>query len=298
MKEYSTYPKDLEYCKQFIFSFGSNYALGTRLFNKRIREATIFFYSFVRYSDEIVDNPREKMPGQTHETLDEFISEWEEVIENGPTKESHPILRSNYWLFKKYEIPFGYTFDFLAAMKQDLTKERYKNYAELEHYMWGSASIVGHVMTFIVGYRDTIAFEHAKALGEAMQLTNFLRDIAEDYEERGRVYLPQNDTDTFGVTEEMIKDQVMTKELYNLTYFYAEKTEELFKEGIDGIKYLKAGKFSILLASRMYWENIRILKKRSFDIFGEKIRLSKIRRIQILFSTVCIFPFWLLKNKS
>jgi len=303
MSDYSTYleteyQNDLDYTKQFIFSFGSNYSLGTRLFNRRVREATIIFYSFVRYADEIVDNPTETMTGQTHATIDEFVTEWEQVIEHGPDKKTHSILRSNYWLFKHYDIPFDYTFDFLAAMNQDLTKERYKNYAELEHYMWGSASIVGHVMTFIVGYNDKKSFDYAKALGEAMQLANFLRDVNEDYVERNRIYLPQNQMSAFGVTNEMIAGQKMTPELSNFIKQYIEINEKLFDKGIYGIKYLMSGKFSIFLASRMYRENIRLLKKRDYNIFGPKIRLTNIHKCWMLVSTIAIYPFWLLKKKS
>ena len=246
MSEYNTYKKtqyqsDLDYARQFIFSFGSNYALGTRLFNKRVRTATIIFYAFVRYVDEIVDNPDQKMSGQTHTSIDEFIAEWKGVTEHGPTSKNHPVIRSNYWLFTDYDIPFDYTFDFLSAMKQDLIKTRYTSYAELEHYMWGSASIVGHVMTFIVGYSDSVAFEYARALGEAMQLANFLRDVDEDYQERNRIYLPQNDIQVFAVTDDMIAGQHMTPELKNFIRYYVDRTEKLFDRGIHGIRYLHSG---------------------------------------------------------
>jgi phytoene synthase len=283
------YQADLKYCEQFIFSFGSNYSLGVKLFNKRVREATIFFYAFVRYADELVDNPEKKMAGQTHAGLNEFIIEWKEVVTSGKTLDAHPILRSTYFLFSKYNIPFKYTFDFLDAMDQDLNMSRYKNYTELENYMWGSASIVGHTMTYIVGYTDKVALEHAKALGEAMQLANFLRDVNEDYQERDRVYLPQNDMLNFGVNDDMIAGQKMTPELHSLVEHYTEITEDLFTKGISGIKYLKNGKFSILLASRMYRENIRILKKRNYNIFGKKIRLSKSKKIQMVLSTFLLY---------
>jgi phytoene synthase len=294
MRDYITYVKteyqaDLKYCEQFIFSFGSNYSLGVRLFNKRVREATIFFYAFVRYADELVDNPEKKMVGQTHTGLDEFIIEWKKVVASGNTLDAHPILRSTYFLFSKYDIPFKYTFDFLDAMDQDLAVSRYKNYAELENYMWGSASIVGHAMTYIVGYTDEVAFEHAKALGEAMQLANFLRDVDEDYQERDRVYLPQKDMLSFGVNEGMIAGQKMTPELRSLTEHYTDRAEELFTKGINGIKYLKNGRFSILLASRMYRENIRILKKRNYNIFGTNIRLSKSKKMQMVLSTCVLY---------
>jgi len=302
MSDYSTYRQteyhhDLQYSKQFIFSFGSNYSLGVKLFPKEIREATIFFYGFVRYADELVDNPHQKMPGQTHTSIDDFISEWKQVIEYGPTEKTHPILRSNYWVFKNNEIPFDYSFDFLDVMKQDLSIERYKDYAILEHYMWGSASVVGHVMTFIVGFSDARAFDHAKALGEAMQLANILRDISEDFIDRNRVYLPQNDMTLFAVTESMIAEKKMTPQLFNFVKHYTERTEILFNTGIDGIHYLNHGGFSVLLASRIYRENIRILKKRKYDIFAGKIKISKCKKIIILCTTIILYPVLMMKNK-
>lgn len=301
MKDYSTYldqnyQKDLNYCKQFIFSFGSNYKLGTQLFPRSVREATVLFYAFVRYADEIVDNPNQKLPGQTHISLDEFIVEWEAVIEKAPNKNTHPILRSNYYLFKKYEIPFEYTFDFLEAMKQDTTQKRYSSYKELQRYMWGSAAVVGHVMTFIVGYSKDEAFDYARALGEAMQLANFLRDVEEDYQKRNRIYLPHNDMVLFAVTEKMISEKRMTPQLHNFIRHYVERTEELFHFGIKGISYLQTGKFSIFLASRMYRENIRILKRRDYNIFGKSIRLSNSKKVIILLGTFLRYPFWQIKN--
>lgn len=301
MTDYSTYAKteyqhDLEYCKQFIFSFGSNYALGVRMFPRKIREATIIFYAFVRYADELVDNPDQEIPGQTHITIDEFISEWEHVLTHEPSAETHPTIRAVYWIFLHKNIPFNYIEDFLKAMKQDMDKARYTTYAELEHYMWGSASIVGHVMTFIVGYSEKKAFDDARALGEAMQLANFLRDVDEDYQDRNRIYLPQNDMFLFGVTEDMITSRLMTPQLYNLVQHYTQRTEQLFDQGISGIKQLHAGRFSIALASRMYRENIRILKKRDYNIFGSPIRLSIYQKIYVLLTTFVWYPYWLLKK--
>lgn len=303
MTDYSTYQKtqyqnDLDYTKQFIFSFGSNYALGVRLFPENIREQTIIYYSFVRYADELVDNPDIKMSGQTHKNIDDFIHEWEKVIKNGPNKNTHPILRSNYWVFKNNKIPFDYSFDFLNVMKQDLEKERYKNYAELEHYMWGSASVVGHVMTFIVGYSNTIAFEHARALGEAMQLANILRDVNDDYISRNRIYLPQNDMLLFGASEKMIASKKMTPELKNFIHHYIQRTEILFSKGVNGIHYLNHGGFSVLLASRIYRENIRILKKRNYNIFGPKIRISKLTKLWMLMSNFFVYPYLILRSKK
>lgn len=286
------YYHDLEYCKQFIYSFGSSYSLATRLLKKEAQEATIFFYAFVRYADELVDNPQSHMNGQTHTNLDEFITEYTQVITQSPNTNTSPVIRSLYNIFAKYGISFDYTTDFLAAMKQDTIKIRYKSYAELKQYMWGSAAIVGHVMTYIVGYKSEKAFEHAQALGEAMQLANFLRDIDEDFQNRNRIYLPQDDMSRFGVTEQTISNRQMTPELRNLLTVYTKRTEALFDKGMDGIKYLKTGKFSILLASRIYQEKISILKKRNYDIFSSPIKVTKNKKLKLLISTFFFYSYF------
>jgi len=291
MDEYSTYlqsnyASDLAFCGQYIFSFGSNYALATRMFPADVREATIIFYSLLRYADELIDNPGVDFPGKSHNNLDEFIAEYQNVFKTGQTDSAHPIIRANYFLFQKYTIPKEYLDDFFAAMKQDATVTRYEIYKDLVGYMWGSATIVGHVMTYFTGFSDKVAFEHAQALAEGMQLANFLRDIDEDYQDRGRIYLPQQEMKLFGVTEEMIADRNFSPQLQNLIRHFVERTEKLFDAGEAGIRYLNKGRFPIRLASRIYRYNLTLLKKRNYNLFGSKIRVSRFRKMIILVKTI------------
>ena len=83
-------------------------------------------------------------------------------------------------------------------MQMDITVTEYQTYADLEHYMYGSAAVIGLQMVPILEPLDPRAAGHAQTLGEAFQLSNFIRDVAEDLR-RGRVYLPQEDLDRFGV---------------------------------------------------------------------------------------------------
>ena len=296
MEDYSTYlhsqyQADLEICKQYLFEYGSNYAAATKLFAKRQREATTIFYAFVRYPDELVDNPDQQHPGQTHRSLQEFITEWSDVVEQGPVSNTHPIIRAAYYFFKHYEIPFDYPKDFLNAMHQDLSKERYHSYKELVGYMWGSASTVGHAMTYVLAYKNKRAFEHAQALAEAMQLANFLRDIDEDYQERGRIYLPQQDMMVFGVDEDMIARQEMTDELRNLVKHYVERADGLFRKGNKGIKLLRSGQFQVYFASVRYRHYLSIIKSRNYDVFSSKIRLGLWNKVFVFLYAVISFPF-------
>lgn len=283
--DYSMYQKnlysvDVLSLKHFIHTYNSNYALATMLFPKRIREATLILYSFVRYADELVDNPEKKIPGQTHAGIDEFVIEFNQVVSDGfVSNTNHPIIRANYFLFIEYNIPFNYLHDFLKVMADDRVLDKYHSYAELEHYMWGSATVVGHIMTYIIGYTDPSAFDHARALAEGMQLANFLRDINEDYQDRKRIYLPIQDQKVFGVNLESIKTQQMTPQLYNLINFYRKRAEGLFEKGIRGITLLnRSGRFPVLLAAYVYRYNLRILRVRKCNVFTTPIRISPWRK--------------------
>lgn len=286
MEEYITYqsknyPDDLEIAKQFLFGYGSNYALATKLFSKQAREDTIIFYAFVRYADELVDNPDKVIPHQGHDNLEAYIRDWNQLILTIPNESTHPILRAAFWFFKARGIPFVYSTDFLNAMYQDISKHRYETYDALRGYMWGSASVIGHVMTYILGYQSEEAFKSAQSLGEAMQLSNFLRDIDDDYQTRKRIYLPELDRKAFGVSEAAIANRVMTEELKNLIIFYVQKTRALYTQGRLGIPLLASGRFPVLFALHRYAHYLTMIENNHYDIF-RSYRISKGREVWLL----------------
>tara|TARA_B100001146_G_C15870032_1_gene301485 strand:- start:9 stop:551 length:543 start_codon:yes stop_codon:yes gene_type:complete len=163
--------------------------------------------------------------------------------------------------------------------------------------MWGSASVVGHIMCHIIGYNNVRAFSHAQSLGEAMQLANFLRDIDEDYQDRNRIYLPMNDLAVFGVTENMIAQRQHTKELKNALRYFYEKNEKLFDRGIYGLRFLHwKNIYPLLLASYTYRENIRILKKRNFNPFLDRIRIPTWKKVWFSFLITFAAPVYLLSS--
>lgn len=277
------YPSDLNYCRQFLFGYGSNYAWGTRLMPQEAQEATTILYAFVRYADELVDNPNEDIPGRTHATLDDFIDEWNYTKDHLPHQESHPVMRSCYWLCQSYHIPESYLDDFLQSMKQDTVKPRYHTYQEVQQYMWGSASVIGLMMVHILGGEDDPkTHEAAQSLAEAMQLANFLRDVSEDYHERNRVYLPQDDMKTYKVDDAMLSASVASPELKHLIKVYVGITEELFKKGIQGIKFLSSGRFGVLYASFRYREYLNLIRNQSYDVLHKRPRISRFKKAMLL----------------
>jgi phytoene synthase len=246
---------------------------------QQAREATTILYAFVRYADELVDNAEKPLPLQQHTSIDAFIDDWNAHTSNGPSDESHPLMRSICYLIQRYDIPKTYLDDFLSAMKQDMTKDRYATYQEVNKYMWGSASVIGLMMVHILeGRRDETTLKQAQALGEAMQLANFLRDVKEDYHLRNRIYLAQEDMDQYSVTEDMIASDEARPELKSLLRDYVQRTDALFAQGIKGIPSLRYGRFGVLYAAFRYRAYLREIIKNDYDVLKQQPQLSSLQK--------------------
>ncbi len=284
-KQLAQFRKDFIYCKQYISSYGSNYNLATLLFTKNVRENTIILYAFFRFIDEVVDSPS---AGTSNEeiinSLNKIKKEWQDIINKDISLDNvNPVLRATFFVFESNKIPFEYSISFIDAMIMDTKIKRYETYAELEKYMYGSASVVGYIMTYLVGYSSHEAFTFAKYYGEAMQLTNFLRDIEEDYVLRDRIYLPLDLMRKYSVTEEMIKEKNPTQEFKNLIKELDLKSQELYTNGRQGFKFLNSKNLlPIIVAGDIYEYNLNILRRRNYNPFGRRIRVPFLRKILII----------------
>ena len=178
----------LRQARAILRHHGKSYYFSTCLFPRPLQEATWAVYAFVRLPDEIVDcSPQETQQDieAIKERIHEFCCDWREAYRTG---HSHsPVLKLAAQTWHEHGIPFDYSTSFLDAMVMDTWKTDYETYQDLEGYMYGSAAIIGLMMSHLVGFENQQTLEHAKSLGYAMQLTNFLRDIDEDFQTRGRI---------------------------------------------------------------------------------------------------------------
>ena len=115
----------------------------------------------------------------------------------------------------RYELPKQYFLDLLAGCRMDLTVSRYQNWEELEKYCYRVAGVVGLIMSRVFNVRDEAALKNAVGMGNAMQLTNILRDVRED-RDRGRIYLPLEDMVRFGYTEADLAAGIVNENLRGL----------------------------------------------------------------------------------
>ncbi|MEO3761850.1 phytoene/squalene synthase family protein [Streptomyces sp. B8F3] len=181
---------DYTRCRRLNARHGRTYFLATRLLPVARRPAVHALYGFARWADDIVDDVRTPCgPAERDRLLRSLEGDVERGLRTGSG--AHPVVRAVADTARRYGIDHRHFADFLASMRSDLHVTDYPTYADLRAYMHGSAAVIGLQILPVLGTvvpREEAA-PHAAALGEAFQLTNFLRDVGEDLD-RGRVYLP------------------------------------------------------------------------------------------------------------
>ena len=256
---------------------GTSYYLATLLFPRDIREATFKFYGFVRLADDLVDLA--DSPAKAKADIENWIAKWKETVTTGQT--SNKIMADMFAIAKAYQIPLEFINAFNQSMYTDTHKETYATYQELQEYMYGSAEIIGEVMARIIGFKGD-ALPHARALGEAMQMINFLRDVEEDYQIRKRIYLPKEDMDKFGVTTEMIAQSTKNANMRNLILFECDRTKEILKYAKKGIPMLSiSGQKAVLAATHIYEKVLENIIESDGDISAH-VEISKLHKLYII----------------
>ncbi|WP_086788697.1 phytoene/squalene synthase family protein [Crossiella equi] len=186
-------------CRELNARHGRTYFLATRLLAPAQRPAVHALYGFARWADEIVDDQADgRGPAQRRARLDELAADLAAGFAEGHSR--HPVLAAVVDTVARYDIDHTYFADFLTSMRMDTEVTEYRTFAELARYVRGSAEVIGLQVLPVLGTTtDRASAEpYAAALGEAFQLTNFLRDVGEDLD-RGRVYLPLDELAAFGV---------------------------------------------------------------------------------------------------
>jgi 15-cis-phytoene synthase len=171
--EATTLEQDYAHCQAVQRAHGVSYYFATRFFPPETRRAVHALYGFVRYPDQWVDCPdAHSSPESIHAQLDAYERDLIHAVCGEPVL--LPPLRAFADVVRRYKIPLRYPLEFLDAMRMDLTRTRYATFEELQTYTWGSASVVGVMMCYILGATGhPDALRYAATMGLAMQMTNF-----------------------------------------------------------------------------------------------------------------------------
>ncbi|MGW5852148.1 phytoene/squalene synthase family protein [Streptomyces sp. NPDC055254] len=192
-------------CRRLNAQHGKTYFLATRLLPASRRPAVHALYGFARLADDIVDDlSAPTAPADRAQRLRTLSHDLRTAMEGGPG--DHPVVTAVAHIAHRYRIPYRHFDDFLTSMRSDLTVTDYGTLDALRRYMHGSAAVIGLQMLPVLGHTTSReeAAPHAAALGEAFQLTNFVRDVGEDLD-RDRVYLPADLLAADGVDRELLR---------------------------------------------------------------------------------------------
>lgn len=265
-------------CEAITKKYGTSYYFATQFFPKEIRRAIYAVYAFARIPDEIVDDPNLQDHAEAIARLSEWKSEWLSAMYGGHGKT--PVMEAIVHTFKTKEIPISDGEAFLNSMFIDEEKFSYKNYSELESYMYGSAGVIGLMVTRIVGYSTPDAFQYAIKLGYAFQITNFLRDIQEDCRDLGRIYMPIDELNIFGLTPDDIKNEVYDDRFVSFMKFQIERNRQIYREALIGIPMLKLqGRLAVKIAFVLYKAILDEIEKADYNVYKGRVRTTFSRKL-------------------
>ena len=263
-------------CSKLITErYSTSFSLGIRAFDKKYRDPIYAIYGFVRYADEIVDTFHHHNKA---ELFSSFKQDTYKAIELGISL--NPVLHSFQLTINKYKIPYQLIEAFLKSMEMDLDKSKYEQHS-YEEYIYGSAEVIGLMCLMIFCEGDIDKYNkltpYARSLGSAFQKINFLRDIKSDFQERGRVYFPEVEFNSF--CESQKKDIEMD-------------IQKDFDHGLEGIKQLPEGaRLGVYIAYRYYIELFRKIKNvPATEVASKRIRVGDSRKAFLFFQAY-------LKNK-
>jgi phytoene synthase len=265
---------------------GRTFYLATRLLPERVRHATYVLYAFFRVADDVVDDPDPGPPSEQRAELGRLrrgALGWEETDD--------PVLQATSDLREQYDIPDREFAEFVAAMAADVDHPRYETAEDLAGYLRGSSVAVAYMVLSVMATEmgdDEVerARPHARSLGQALQLTNFIRDVREDVREYDRIYLPRAVLERHGVTAEQIETLEFTPGFAAALREELEWTEERYRHGVEGIQYLPEDcQFAVLLAATLYAEHHRLIRNRGYDVLSEQPSLTVPHRLVVLART-------------
>lgn len=250
------------------------------------RDHAYAVYAFCRLLDDAADEePSEASVACFEHVLDEIYRDGS----RSPLKHEPGAHAKEEWLalmafantVQACEIPKSLFSELAAGCRMDFTITRYDTWAQLETYCYRVAGVVGLIMCQVFGLNDERARSQAIAMGNAMQLTNILRDVREDLD-RGRVYLPREDLRRFGVTDAELETRRTTPAFLELIHFEIERARALYNEGARGLSRLPddGSRMTACVMSVVYAGILNAIEERQcLDVFAGRAKLSTLDKL-------------------
>lgn len=269
-----------QYCEEKTRGSGSSFYYAFLFLEEDKKRAMMALYAFCREVDDVADEISEE------EVAIQKIHFWREELHrafNGQPQ--HPVGRELQWAKKHFSFDEELFIEILDGMLMDISGKPILKASDLSLYCYRVAGVVGLLSIEIFGYRSRKARDFATSLGEALQLTNILRDLKQDMA-IGRIYLPQEDRIRFKVADQDFKDGNMSEGMAALLQHYGEKAESAYRSALEQLpeEDRESLRPSLLMAS-IYYAQLKRLKDHNFDSWRHSAQISPLQKIWISWRT-------------
>ncbi len=262
-----------------MHQYGTSYKRGTLFFPKALRKKVYILYAFVRAADQLVDTPwidKKTARKQLLSMLATTKKAWKW------TTVSDALIEEFVALAHAHDFAWAWIEAFFDAMRLDTEKSTYATYEELQIYMYGSAEVIWLMMTQLIGYQGDkeVVYSSAKQLGEAMQYTNFLRDITEDRNDHARIYIPLERLALYWLSHDDITLFIEQKHGDERWISFCKQevivTQQLYLDALDGISLLdRQWRFAVWVAALLYAGILWKIEQCGYDQFAQDVHTTK-----------------------
>ena len=265
------------YCSRLARSHYENFSVATWFLPKRLRQHFYNIYAYCRISDDLADEVGDA--AESLRLLDEWECELDACFAGAPR---HPVFVALAETIAHFDIPRQPFADLLTAFRQDQRVSRYRTFDDLLGYCRFSANPVGRLVLYVCGYRDSERQMLSDFTCTALQLANFWQDVTPDYG-KGRLYLPVDDLERFGVPESDISQRSMTERFRELMKFEVERAHRWFERGLPLASSVDSElALDIELFTRGGQEILRAIERQKYDVLGRRPAISKSRKFMLL----------------
>ena len=259
------------YCEALTRIHSRTFYLASALLPPDKRRAARALYAFCRVTDDLVD--RAGADSSAADTA-AALKAWRSMSLDPHPPADQPVALAWADARARYGIPTGYAEQLIDGVAHDLTQRRYQTFDEVAAYAYGVASTVGLMAMHIVGFTSEDALPYAVKLGIALQMTNIMRDVAEDWN-AGRLYLPADELAAFGLDEDDIAGGRADDRWRDFMRFQIVRTRRLYDEGMPGVAMLNPeGRFAIAAAADLYRAILTDIETNACDVFARRAHVN------------------------
>ncbi|OFZ87894.1 MAG: squalene synthase HpnD [Betaproteobacteria bacterium RBG_16_64_18] len=269
-----------EYCQQKAAQSGSSFYYSFMFLPPERRRAITALYAFCREVDDAVDEPADPQVARAK-------LEWwrREVAQLYAGNAQHPVTKALVPAIGPFNIQQQQLGAIMDGMEMDLAQTRYPDFESLRTYCHRVAGVVGVLAASIFGYRNSRTLEYAENLGLAFQLTNIIRDVGEDAR-KGRIYLPADEMQRFGVSAAQILDAQHTEGFSRLIEFQAQRVKSCYAEALAALpaEDRRAQRPGLVMAA-IYRTLLEELRRDGYQVLTRRTALTPIRKLWIAWKT-------------